>query len=189
MIKHISLLAGILFCIPMLGNAQIYTGHNKAKISLASPQQTLEYESNSVTSYLNLNSGSINFYAKAYTFVMDKAESSEKTLLINALQMNNDNASVMEFKAQLPRNFTVPTAGQSKKISVNGEMQLAGVRKSIQLPVEVRSDKNGNLSYTASAVIDLNQWNGQLSTDVKNQTSGLLQLELTNAPIHLINYR
>lgn len=187
--KHFSLLAGILLSIPMLCNGQIYTGHNKAKISLASPQQALEYESNSITSYLNMNSRSLNFYAKAYTFVMDRAENAEKTLLINALQMNNDNASILEFTAQLPQNFKVPAAGQTQKISVNGLMQLAGVRKSLQLPVEVRADKNGDLSYTASAVIDLNQWNGELSSEIKSQTSGLMHLELTNAPIHLINYR
>lgn len=175
-------------CVSVLAHAQNYTGQSKAKLSLEGKSEAYDYESNAVTFYLNMETKSVNFYAKSYSFVLNMPESEQKVLLINALRMNSERSAVLEFTSQLPSTFVMPAAGQSKKVTLNGTISVAGTSKTLQIPMTVSADAKKNYSYSLNATIDLKNLGVELTSDVLEKTNGVLHLSMAN-PIHTVTYR
>lgn len=169
-------------------SAQTYTGRSTAQLTLEGKGQSYNYKSDAITFYLNMDSKTLNFYCKPYTFVMDESNSETKTLLINALTMNNDNAGVMEYKAQLPATFKMPAANKQVKVSLTGQVKVAGITQSLQVPVTVKADAKGNYSYNLDANLDLVNMGVKYTDEVAAKTNGMVRLQFDNVAIHQVNY-
>jgi len=174
--KRLFFLLALIFFIQLNAQSQVYyTKNGNISFFSKSVLQNIEADNNQVISVLNTQSGSIQFSLLNNAFQFEKAKMQED---FNENYIESNQYPRSTFKGTITNISGVNFQKDgSYNVSVNGDLAIHGVTKSIAIPATIIV-KNGNISAKANFNIPVKDFKIDIPTIVSKKIAENIQIKV-----------
>lgn len=137
-------------------NAQTYQAATKGRIIVQTTAGDKHFTTDYIYANIFLDQELLSFRCKSTVFLQPGIPVEDSVMF--ATLFNASSKPVIEFAGRLPQGYKVNKDGKSRKVTLEGILEIGGIKKPMSFEIMLSVSPSGQISYSLDKMVDVRSW-------------------------------